>query len=292
MMHHLDSGLHSDPSINPSDHGLRQTPKGSGHAGLRLYWVDAFTSRVFSGNPAGVVPLTSWLEDELLQSIAFENGIAETAFIVPLGPKRYDIRWFTPTAEVDLCGHATLASAYVLQKFLGQREPRISFQSRSGILHVDFLADGRLQLDFPSRPPVSASPPDALISGLGATPCYFGQAEANLAVFETAEQVLALRPNFDVLATLPQYGTIATAPASDCDFVSRFFAPRVGVPEDPATGSAHCVLTPYWAGRLGKSNLHARQISARGGEFWCALADDRVKISGHAVLYLEAMLHV
>jgi predicted PhzF superfamily epimerase YddE/YHI9 len=259
---------------------------------IQLYWVDAFTKRRFSGNPAGVVYLESWLDDNILQSIAFENGLAETAFILPINQRLYHIRWFTPTAEVDLCGHATLAAGFVLRNCLGYHESRVSFESRSGILHVDALQDGRLELDFPSRPPIATVAPDALIAGLGATPVYFAQAEANLAVFETAGEVAALRPDFGFLATLPQYGTIATPPGLDCDFVSRFFAPRVGVPEDPVTGSAHCVLTPYWAERLGRSHLHARQISPRGGELWCQLVSDRVKISGFAVLYLEAKVYV
>ncbi|MEO0448438.1 MAG: PhzF family phenazine biosynthesis protein [Verrucomicrobiota bacterium] len=259
---------------------------------LKLYWVDAFTKSVFGGNPAAVVPLKEWPEDRLLQSIAFENGLSETAFVVSNEDETFYIRWFTPTAEVDLCGHATLAAAYVIQTKLGFPHRRISFHSRSGILHVDGLEDGKFRLDFPSRPPVLAKPPEALIRGLGAVPSIFAHAEANLAIFETEEQVLSLTPNFEVLATLPQYGTIATAPSSDCDFVSRFFAPRVGVPEDAVTGSAHCVLAPYWAERLGKCELYARQISARGGELWCELKADRVTIAGHAVLYLEATLHL
>lgn len=264
---------------------------------MKFYWVDAFTDQLFAGNPAGVVPLDRWPDDAFMQRIAFENGLAETAFFVKTGDDRFHLRWFTPGAEVDLCGHATLASAFVVFTQLGAGGDVLTFDSRSGPLHVERLADGRLELDFPSRPATPVAPPAALLKGLGATPAYYAQAQANLAVFNTAAEVRALRPDFAALATLEQYGTIVTAPGGgeDCDFVSRFFAPRVGVPEDPVTGSAHCVLTPYWAARLGKKRLHARQLSARGGELWCELTPstgsgqggDRVKIAGHAVLYLK-----
>jgi predicted PhzF superfamily epimerase YddE/YHI9 len=270
---------------------------------LPFYWVDAFTRQPFAGNPAGVVPLERWPEDALLQRIAFENGLSETAFFVRTGPDRFHLRWFTPGAEVDLCGHATLATAFVVFTQLGAAGAVLTFDSRSGPLQVARLADGRLELDFPSRPATPCPPPPALLQGLGTTPVYYAQAQANLAVFASAADVRALRPDFAALATLQQYGTIATAPGDDCDFVSRFFAPRVGVPEDPVTGSAHCVLTPYWAARLGRNRLHARQVSARGGELWCELVPapaagaarpagsgqggDRVRIAGHAVLYLR-----
>lgn len=259
---------------------------------LPFYWIDAFASKVFAGNPAGVVPLEQWPDDALMQRIAFENGLAETAFFVPIGPGRYSLRWFTPGAEVDLCGHATVATAFVLFTRMGFTGDRITFDSRSGPLHVRRLPDGKIELDFPARPAVPVAPPAALLKGLGATPAYYAQAQANLAVFNTVAEVRALRPDFATLATLEQYGTIVTAPGEDCDFVSRFFAPRVGVPEDAVTGSAHCVLTPYWTRRLGKTLLHARQISPRGGELWCELAGDRVKIAGHAVLYLHGEIEV
>jgi predicted PhzF superfamily epimerase YddE/YHI9 len=259
---------------------------------LPFYWIDAFTDRPFAGNPAGVVPLAVWPEDALMQRMAFEHGLAETAFFVKTGEDHFHLRWFTPGAEVDLCGHATLATAFVVFTQLGAAGDVLTFDSRSGPLRVERLGDGRLELDFPARPAVPMPPPPALLQGLGATPSHYAQAQANLAVFNTAAEVRALRPDFAALSTLEQYGTIATAPGDgeDCDFVSRFFAPRVGVPEDPVTGSAHCVLTPYWAARLGKKRLHARQLSARGGELWCELAGDRVKIAGHAVLYMKGMI--
>lgn len=257
-----------------------------------LYWIDSFSLEVFRGNPAGVVPLATWLPDDLMRRIAFENGLAETAFFVRTGPDRFHLRWFTPAAEVDLCGHATLAAAFVLFTQLGQPGTAITFDSRSGPLIVTRREAGLLELDFPSRPAVPIDPPAALLRGLGATPAFYAQAQANLAVFATADEIRALRPDFAALATLEQYGTIVTAPGEDCDFVSRFFAPRVGVPEDPVTGSAHCVLTPYWAARLGRNRLYARQLSARGGELWCELVGDRVKIAGHAALYLRGEIEV
>lgn len=255
---------------------------------LRLFWIDAFTRDVGAGNPAAVVPLPEWLDEHLLQLIAYENGLSETSFIVERAAGDYAIRWFTPTDEVDLCGHATLAAAHAIWGCMGCSASQIVFRSRSGDLFVDRLPDGRLELDFPVRTPVAAEPPGLLIRGLGAVPSSFLRAEANLAVFDSEDEVRALRPDFAALAELEEYGTIATAPSGDCDFVSRFFAPRVGVPEDPVTGSAHCILAPYWADRLGRSELHCRQISKRGGELWCSLVGSRVKISGHAVLYMKA----
>lgn len=254
---------------------------------LPLYWVDAFTSGVFAGNPAAVVPLERWLDDALMQRIAFENGLAETAFFVPIGEGRYHLRWFTPAVEVDLCGHATLASAHVLFTQLGFAGDTVTFDSRSGPLPVTRRPDNLFELDFPSRPaqPVPVAP--ALIQALGAAPDYVAQARDTLCVFARAGDVLALRPDFAALSRLDTFGFIATAPGQDCDFVSRFFVPRAGINEDPVTGSAHSTLTPYWAQRLGKTKLHARQLSARGGELWCELASDRVKIAGHAVLYLR-----
>jgi predicted PhzF superfamily epimerase YddE/YHI9 len=254
---------------------------------LPCFWIDAFTDRVFSGNPAGVVPLEHWLPDDVMQRIAFENGLSETAFFVRTGPGQYHLRWFTPAIEVELCGHATLASAHVLWTEFGERAELITFVSRSGLLHVVRAGDG-LELDFPSQPAVPAAAPDLLIQGLGRQPEFIGRAGTRwLCVFAQTAEVRALRPDQARLAQVTPGRMIVTAPGDDCDFVSRFFAPDAGVTEDPVTGSAHCTLTPYWAERLGKPRLHARQVSARGGELWCELRGDRVGIAGRAVTYLR-----
>ena len=253
---------------------------------LPIYQVDAFTGKVFGGNPAAVCPLDTWLPDATLQGIAAENNLAETAFFVPRNDGGFDLRWFTPTIEMDLCGHATLAAAFVLfteQNFAGDA---IEFYSRSGILRVSRESE-ILTLDFPSRSPQPCDAPEALVRGLGAQPADVLKSRDYFAVFKTAAEVQSLRPNFAALKTLDSLGIIATAPGEDCDFVSRFFAPQAGVDEDPVTGSAHCTLIPYWSQRLGKNKLFARQISQRGGELFCELAGDRVHIGGKAVLYLR-----
>jgi PhzF family phenazine biosynthesis protein len=257
---------------------------------LPLYYVDAFCSRPFAGNPAAVCPLPSWLPDDLMQSIAAENNLAETAFLVKEADG-YRIRWFTPTVEVDLCGHATLASAFVLAECMGLSEHKVVFASRSGVLEV--LRDGdRYTLDFPSRPgsPIPVSP--ELTTALGPEPLEVLAARDVLAVLENEEQVRSLRPDMKALQQIDTFAVIATAPGNDSDFVSRFFAPSQGIPEDPVTGSAHCTLTPYWSRRLGKQSMFARQISARGGELWVEDRGDRVRISGQGRLYLTGFIHV
>jgi len=253
---------------------------------LPLYWVDAFTAKVFHGNPAAVVALEQWLSDQTMQRIAFENGLAETAFYVRTGPDRFHLRWFTPAVEVDLCGHATLAAAFTLFTQLSQPGERVTFDSRSGPLVVTRSGD-LLELDFPSRPAQPAAVSADLVRALGAQPEYVASSRDTLCVFAREEDVLALRPDFAAITQLKTFAIIATAPGRDCDFVSRFFAPGAGVHEDPVTGSAHCTLVPYWAGRLGKTCLRARQVSARGGELFCELRGDRVGIAGRAVLYLR-----
>ena len=263
-----------------------------------LFWIDSFTERVFAGNPAGVVPLDAWPADpSILQRIAFENGLAETAFFVRTGPARFDLRWFTPTVEVDLCGHATLAAAHVLFHELEQSGDVITFDSRSGPLVVTRLPDEKLELDFPATPAAVRDDPGllhAVSSAIGLTPSWLGESKFDLfAVLPDAASVAQLRPDFARIAAAGARGLIVTAiGGSDCDFVSRFFGPQSGIPEDPATGSAHCALAPYWAARLGKTKLHARQLSARGGELWCAVAGDRVKIAGRAVLYLRGEISI
>jgi PhzF family phenazine biosynthesis protein len=259
---------------------------------LPFFWIDAFTDRVFAGNPAGVVPLERWLPDGTMQRIAFENGLSETAFFVRTGPGQYHLRWFTPAVEVELCGHATLASAHVLWSELGERAERLQFASRSGPLRVVRAGD-RLELDFPSQPAAPAVAPELLIRSLGRKPEFAGKAGTRwLCVLARADEVRALQPDHASLARVQPGRVIVTAPGDDCDFVSRFFAPDAGVSEDPVTGSAHCTLTPYWAARLGKSRLHARQVSARGGELWCELRGDRVGIAGRAVTYLRGEIAV
>ena len=251
---------------------------------IPYYEVSAFTSNPFGGNPAGVCPLAAWLPDATLQQIAANNNLSETAFVVPQGTD-FDLRWFTPTTEVDLCGHATLAAAFVLFQQRGTSRPEIRFHSRSGALTV--VQEGEsLALDFPSRPASPCAAPAELLRGLGATPATVLKSRDYLAVFASAGAVRALQPDFATLGKLDCLGIIATAPGEDCDFVSRFFAPAGGVDEDPVTGSAHCTLIPYWAERLGKAKLFARQVSPRGGELQCELAGDRVRIAGKAVLYL------
>ncbi|HXB55691.1 MAG TPA: PhzF family phenazine biosynthesis protein [Vicinamibacteria bacterium] len=257
---------------------------------LALYHLDTFTSRVFAGNPAAVVPLEHWLDTHTLQAIAAENNLSETAFLVG-GGGQYEIRWLTPATEVDLCGHATLASAHVVMTSLEPGSTAVSFQSKSGPLMVTRDED-LLALDFPARPPQSLPAPEAVVMALGRKPREVWKARDVMAVFDGEEEVRALRPNQDQLAELEYFGVIATAPGQEVDFVSRFFAPRQGVPEDPVTGSAHCTLVPYWARRLGKPRLHALQVSPRGGELLCEDRGDRVKIAGRVVPYLEGTIEI
>jgi predicted PhzF superfamily epimerase YddE/YHI9 len=257
---------------------------------IPYYHIDSFTSTPFAGNPAGVCPLDTWLPDATLQKIAAENNLSETAFFVP-AEDHYELRWFTPTIEVDLCGHATLASGYVLTQHLGYTGNVIHFESKSGTLLVERQGD-ILTLDFPSRPGEKRATPEALVRGLGNNPKEVYLARDYLAVFPSQAEVVAIQPNQDQLALLECLGIIVTAPGEGVDFVSRFFAPRAGIPEDPVTGSSHCTLIPYWVKRLGKTKLNARQLSIRGGELFCSLVGERVKIGGHAVTYMKGELEV
>ena len=259
---------------------------------IPIYQVDAFTSHVFSGNPAAVCILDSWLDDNLLQSIAAENNLSETAFLVR-NDDGFDLRWFTPRTEVALCGHATLASAFALFTCRDWQEEKIRFRTRkSGQLVVGRRND-LLEMDFPSRPAHSIAPPPGLKEALGVTPiAVLDSVEDLMFVLESEKAVRELHPDFPALERLECRGIIVTSRGSRSDFVSRFFAPAVGIPEDPVTGSAHCVLVPYWSSELNKKNLHAFQISKRGGELFCINAGDRVKISGKAVLYLEGVIDV
>jgi predicted PhzF superfamily epimerase YddE/YHI9 len=257
---------------------------------IPLYQVDAFTNRLFAGNPAAVCPLEEWLPDALLQAIAAENNLSETAFFLRRGD-RYELRWFTPSVEVDLCGHATLASAFVILRLLEPARERVEFDTRSGQLTVTRRGE-RLAMDFPAKPPLPCEPPPGLLEALGGEPLEVLKADYYLVIYETEAAVRALRPDFAALRAASGTGVIVAAPGERADFVSRFFAPAYGIDEDPVTGSAHSTLIPFYAQRLGKWSLEARQVSARGGELYCELQGDRVLIAGEAVLYLEGTIRL
>lgn len=258
-----------------------------------IYQVDAFASEVFSGNPAAVCILEAWLPDTLMQQIAMENNLSETAFLVK-SDEKYEIRWFTPGVEVDLCGHATLASAFVLFSEQEKKAKKIEFHSpRSGALSVKRESDGQLTLNFPADTMTLIDPIPELEQAMGrqAIACLKGKTDIML-LYESQEDIQSLNPNFFLLKDLDIRGVIATAPGNEVDFVSRFFAPRSGVDEDPVTGSAHTSLTPYWAYAMGKNKLVARQLSKRGGELKCRLDGDRVRITGHCVLYMKGKIYI
>lgn len=261
---------------------------------MQLYQVDAFTSRLFGGNPAAVVPLESWPADDIMQAIAAENNLAETAFFVPEG-SGYHLRWFTPELEIDLCGHATLATAHVLYEHLGATAPELRFKTRSGTLTVVREGDW-LAMDFPARPPEPRPQEAATLSAALAlatvSPVFVGKSRDYLVELPSEQAVRNLRPRMDLIAELDCVGVIATAPGNTVDFVSRFFAPQAGVPEDPVTGSAHSTLIPYWAGKLGQFSLDAWQVSPRHGELRCTHRGERVIIAGQAVTYLVGQIQV
>lgn len=257
---------------------------------IPLCQLDAFAGELFRGNPAAVCPLESWLDDALMQSIAAENNLSETAFLVRDGEDGFGLRWFTPAAEVELCGHATLASAWVAFHRLGIEADRVRFESASGTLWV--RREGELLvLDFPARPGVPCAGPPGLAEGLGSRPVEVLEAPYYLAVFDTEAEVRELRPDPRVLAEVGR-AVIVTAPGDEVDFVSRFFAPGLGIDEDPVTGSAHCTLTPYWSARLGRRELTAHQVSQRGGELRCVDRGERIEIGGRVVLYLDGLIHL
>lgn len=260
---------------------------------IELYQIDAFTDKLFAGNPAAVCPLDEWLEDDVLQKIAIENNLAETAFFVKLETGNYHLRWFTPEIEMDLCGHATLASAYVLFEELAYPHDKIIFESKSGPLVVSKI-DDYLQLDFPSRPPKRTELPAAIRQALNIQPREVWKARDYLLVYESEEDIKNLKPNIGLLdqVNIDPGGIIVTAKGEEVDFVSRFFTPQASVFEDPVTGSAHCTLVPFWADRLSRTNFHAIQISSRGGELFCDLRDDRVFIRGKAIKYLKGTIEV
>jgi predicted PhzF superfamily epimerase YddE/YHI9 len=262
---------------------------------LPVFHVNAFASKPFAGNPAAVCPLTGWLDDGLLQAVAAENNLSETAFFVPGSSDSngsYELRWFTPRCEVKLCGHATLASAFVLLQVLETMGDSIRFETRrSGALTVSRDGDW-LAMDFPAlRTWACMAPPRGLVEGLGKSPAEVVQIEDNyFAIYANEVDVRSVRPNFALLESLHPFGVAITAPGDECDFVSRYFAPSYGIAEDPVTGSTHCSLAPYWAQRLGKLQLCARQVSQRGGEIWCEVQPERVVLKGRAVLTLRGEL--
>ena len=257
---------------------------------LTLYQIDAFANKPFEGNPAAVCPLDEWLPDEILQAIATENNLSETAYFVPTD-KGFHIRWFTPVNEIKLCGHATLATAYVIFNLIGYKEDKIEFESQSGQLLVSREGDW-LVMDFPSQPPVPCDVPGELTKAFGKIPVEVLMSEDYMVVFENEEYVLSLNPDMEFLKRIELRGVIVTAKGKNVDFVSRFFAPKYGINEDPVTGSAHCELTPYWTDKLDKRKLTAKQISNRGGELICELKGNRVFISGKAAKYLEGKIHI
>lgn len=255
---------------------------------LPLFQVDAFTDRPYAGNPAAVVPLESWLDAPLMQAIAAENNLSETAFLVPATDvdTDFEIRWFTPTDEANLCGHATLASAFVMFTQYGWVRDDIRFSSASGVLSARREPDGMITLDFPVRDGVPVPVPEGLEAAIGTKLVEFRRAVMNLAVLDSEAAVRAVDPDLAYIRDLEGDGLVITGPGEESDCVSRYFAPHCGIDEDPVTGSAHCTIIPYWAAKLGKDKLYARQVSARGGDLWCRIAGDRVLISGHATLYL------
>ena len=259
---------------------------------LAVYQVDAFADNVFEGNPAAICPLNEWLTDSMMQSIANENNLSETAFIVPMEEGAdYHIRWFTPVREVDLCGHATLAAAHILFSELGYAGKEISFLSHSGILKV-MRNDEWLEMDFPSQPPVSAEIINVIQSAFDEKPAECLRGQDHIVVFDHEDQVRNADPDMNLLQELDLRGVAITAKGDTCDFVTRFFAPKYGINEDPVTGSAFTQLIPYWVQRTGKQNLVARQISSRGGTVRCCLDKERVKISGKAVTYLAGRIEI
>lgn len=263
-----------------------------------LYQVDAFTSKVFGGNPAAVMPLEQWLRDNVMLSLAMENNLSETAFFVRLPEDEeadFHIRWFAPGTEVPLCGHATLASAWVIFNKLGWDEERIRFDSKSGRLSVRQSDDGWLVLDFPNLAFEEQTTPTLIREALEGAPdtAFFVPNDTNyMVVLKDEAAVRAAQPDMRKLKQLGNQGLIITAPGTDCDFVSRYFAPGAGIDEDPVTGSIHSVLVPYWAEKLGKTRLDARQISARGGVLRCELKGDRVDIAGQAAFYMEGSVYL
>lgn len=263
---------------------------------IKIFQIDAFTDKLFGGNPAAVCPLDHWLADDVLQHIAIENNLAETVFFVPVSNNHFHIRWFTPEIEMDLCGHATLAAAFVIFEHLGCDATDVLFDSQSGLLKVTKVEEGYLELDFPSRPPQKATLPKIIADSLNIQPIEVWKARDYLLVYPSEDDIKKITPNTEIIhqININPGGIIVTAQGNskDVDFVSRFFTPQASVFEDPVTGSAHCSLVPFWAARLHKTDFRALQLSKRGGELWCRLQKDRVLIKGKAVTYLHGVIHV
>ena len=257
---------------------------------LSIYQIDAFAEKIFQGNSAAIFPLDEWLPDDVLQNIAQENNLSETAYFIKEGDG-YRIRWFTPTVEVDLCGHATLACAYVIFEILGLENDAILFHSKSGELKVTRKED-LIELDFPKSTISKCEIPPEITKAFGKKPLEVWRSDDYIAVYTNEADIVSLSPDFNILSQLECRGVIATSRGEETDFVSRFFAPRYGINEDPVTGSAHCELMPYWARELGKNKLSAAQLSKRGGRLQCELAGERVLISGCAVKYLEGTIEI
>lgn len=257
---------------------------------IPVYQIDAFANKTFEGNPAAICPLQDWLPDETMQSISEENNLSETAFFVPTG-NGFHIRWFTPVAEVDLCGHATLASAYVIFTFLGFDGSTINFESKSGLLKVE-RKESLLVMDFPSQAPVPCQIPEEIKKAFAHKPIACLKAEDYIVVFRDEDEVASAQPDLAALSKLDSRGVVITAKSSEYDFVVRFFAPKFGIAEDPVTGSAYTQLIPYWSNILGADKLHARQVSCRGGEVFCEALGNRVKIAGKAVKYLAGEIEI
>ena len=259
---------------------------------IPIYQVDAFTNHPFFGNQAAVCVLDEWLEDGVLQNIAAENNLAETAFFVK-DSDEYSLRWFSPVVEIDLCGHATLASAYIIFEFLEVTRNEVSFNTKSGKLTVTKSDDGQLVMDLPSRMPIKAEITQTIIDAFNAEPLEVWQSRDLMVIFDTEKTIKNIVPDIGKISEIKDsFAVIVTAKGDEVDFVSRFFAPNAGIPEDPVTGSAHSTLIPFWADRLGKKKLHAKQLSQRGGELFCEDEGERVRIGGFASLFKKGEIYL
>lgn len=261
---------------------------------IPLFYIDAFTDEVFKGNPAAVCLMESWLPEEVLQSIAAEHNLSETAFVVREDKEVFQLKWFTPKIEVNLCGHATLSAAHVLFSIYNFGSKPILFKTKSGVLPVTHASDGKITLDFPAIKAESLKTTQAISDALkyNVTEAYSTADGRIMVVANTAKDIMNLSPDFGKVKELDPRSVIVTAKGDDCDFVSRYFAPKAGINEDPVTGSAHCVLVPYWSSKLNKTIFHSRQLSERTGELWCQLSGDRVLISGYAITYMQGTISI